>query len=104
MIKRKDAIRATERTVASYWRRIKTLSKNAAMNGNPKSYVLQCGEYLIEASAVLLSDLWYPEYQISRLGDIIEPRQRPACFGFEDKYEAICEAFRYAIDDLDPGK
>lgn len=104
LIKRKDAMRATEHTVAICWRRIEILIEGVVMNETQKDQVLQCGDYLIEASASLLSDHWYPEYQISRHGAIIAPRQRPACFGFEEKVYAILEAFKYAIADLNPGE
>lgn len=104
LINRKDAMRATAHTLAIYWRRINTLGESADMSENPKCQQLQSGDYLIEASAVLLSNLWYPEYQVSKFGHIIEPRQRPACFGFEEKTQATWEAIRYAIDDLNAGE
>lgn len=104
LINRKHAMRATAHTLAIYRRRMDTLSESADMSENPKYQQLQCGDYLIEASAVLLSNLWYPEYQISKFGRIIEPRQRPACFGFEEKTQATCEAIRYAIDDFNAGQ
>lgn len=104
LIKRKDTMRAAKHTMAIYWRRAETLSENADMYENPKNFVFQCDDYLIEASAVRLGDHWYPEYQISKLGVIIEPKQRPACFGLEEHGLAVLEAFQYAIADINPRK
>ena len=102
LIKRKDTMRATQHTVAICWHRIEALNENAVMNGHSTNHKFQFGNYLIEASAVLLSGHWYPEFQVLRLGEIIQPRQRPACFGFEERGYAILEAFKYAIADLNP--
>lgn len=104
LIKRKDTMRAAKHTIATYWRRAETLCENTDVNENPKNSVFQCDDYLIEASAVRLGDHWYPEYQISRLGVIIEPKQRPACFGLKEHGLAILEAFQYAIADINPRK
>lgn len=69
-------------------------------NLNPRSYVGQHASYIIEASAVYLVWLWFPEYQIARDGVIQARWQRPSDDGHPCEDMAINAAVELAKEEI----